>query len=107
MLDDLLAGELCVVEAAMRKAVAPEIMARYRQLATHEFVGKSGPHDLVMIADDRSEERLTAFLTAPPVPTRRPPADSGLLGMATAGSGVSSIERGLKASRPNGLFGEG
>ncbi|MEU0987180.1 inositol monophosphatase family protein [Streptomyces sp. NPDC005953] len=64
MIDDFLAGDLSVVEEAMRKAAAAEIMPRYRQLATHEIVEKSGPHDLVTIADRKAEEHLTASLTA-------------------------------------------
>ncbi|WP_329024795.1 inositol monophosphatase family protein [Streptomyces sp. NBC_00690] len=64
MIDDFLAGDLSVVEEAIRKAAAAEIMPRYRQLATHEIVEKSGPHDLVTIADRKAEEHLTASLTA-------------------------------------------
>jgi fructose-1,6-bisphosphatase/inositol monophosphatase family enzyme len=52
------------VEAAVRKAAAAEIMPRYRQLAAHEIVEKSGPHDLVTIADRGAEEHLAASLTA-------------------------------------------
>ncbi|MFD9544105.1 inositol monophosphatase family protein [Streptomyces sp. NPDC060022] len=66
MIDDFLAadaGNLTEVEAAVRAAAAAEIMPRYRQLATHEIVEKSGPHDLVTAADRRAEEHLTAALT--------------------------------------------
>ncbi|MER5896863.1 inositol monophosphatase family protein [Streptomyces sp. NPDC001876] len=66
MIDDFLAadaGNLTEVEAAVRAAAAAEIMPRYRQLATHEIVQKSGPHDLVTAADRRAEEHLTASLT--------------------------------------------
>ncbi|MFD4694212.1 inositol monophosphatase family protein [Streptomyces sp. NBC_00683] len=66
MIDDFLAadaGNLTEVEAAVRAAAAAEIMPRYRQLATHEIVEKSGPHDLVTAADRRAEEHLTASLT--------------------------------------------
>ncbi|WP_442806365.1 inositol monophosphatase family protein [Streptomyces sp. NBC_01317] len=52
------------VEAAVRAAAAAEIMPRFRQLAAHEIVEKSGPHDLVTIADRGAEEHLTAALTA-------------------------------------------
>ncbi|MFJ2115977.1 inositol monophosphatase family protein, partial [Streptomyces sp. NPDC087850] len=52
------------VEEAVRKAAAAEIMPRYRQLAAHEIIEKSGPHDLVTVADRRAEEHLTAALTA-------------------------------------------
>ncbi|MEU5399957.1 inositol monophosphatase family protein [Streptomyces sp. NPDC005963] len=64
MIDDFLAGDLSVVEEAIRKAAAAEIMPRYRQLATHEIVEKNGPHDLVTVADRNAEEHLTASLTA-------------------------------------------
>ncbi|MFJ1748203.1 inositol monophosphatase family protein [Streptomyces sp. NPDC088116] len=52
------------VEAAVRAAAAAEIMPRHRQLAAHEIIEKSGPHDLVTIADRRAEDHLTAALTA-------------------------------------------
>ncbi|MCX4820328.1 inositol monophosphatase [Streptomyces sp. NBC_01142] len=64
MIDDFLNGDLSDVEGALRKAAAVEIMPRYRQLAAHEIVEKSGPHDLVTIADRSAEEHLTASLTA-------------------------------------------
>jgi fructose-1,6-bisphosphatase/inositol monophosphatase family enzyme len=51
------------VEAVVREAAAAEIMPRYRQLAAHEIIEKTGPHDLVTIADRRAEEHLTAALT--------------------------------------------
>ncbi|MFF2328399.1 MULTISPECIES: inositol monophosphatase family protein [unclassified Streptomyces] len=54
---------MTAVEAAVRAAAAAEIMPRHRQLAAHEIVEKSGPHDLVTIADRRAEEHLTASLT--------------------------------------------
>ncbi|WP_069169595.1 inositol monophosphatase family protein [Streptomyces griseus] len=66
MIDDFLAesaGHLTEVEAAVRAAVADEILPRYRQLAAHEIVEKSGPHDLVTAADRLAEEHLTASLT--------------------------------------------
>ncbi|WP_030751927.1 inositol monophosphatase family protein [Streptomyces sp. NRRL F-5135] len=52
------------VEEAVRAAAAAEIMPRHRQLAAHEIIEKSGPHDLVTVADRRAEEHLTAALTA-------------------------------------------
>ncbi|MFB7650075.1 inositol monophosphatase family protein [Streptomyces sp. NPDC056084] len=64
MIDDFLAGDLAVVEEAVRKAAAAEIMPRFRQLAAHEIVEKNGPHDLVTVADRLAEEHLTAALTA-------------------------------------------
>lgn len=64
MIDDFLNGDLSAVDAAMRDAAAAEIMPRYRQLAAHEIVEKSGPHDLVTSADRGAEEHLTAALTA-------------------------------------------
>ncbi|MFF2186746.1 inositol monophosphatase family protein [Streptomyces sp. NPDC058155] len=64
MIDDFLNGDLSAVEAAVRDAAAAEIMPRYRQLAAHEIVEKSGPHDLVTSADRGAEEHLTAALTA-------------------------------------------
>jgi fructose-1,6-bisphosphatase/inositol monophosphatase family enzyme len=64
MIDDFLNGDLSDVEAAVRKAAAAEITPRWRQLAAHEIVEKSGPHDLVTIADRSAEEHLTVSLTA-------------------------------------------
>ncbi len=64
MIDDFLNGDLTAVEEAVRKAAATEIMPRFRQLAAHEIVEKSGPHDLVTTADRLAEEHLTASLTA-------------------------------------------
>ncbi|GFH39074.1 inositol monophosphatase family protein [Streptomyces pacificus] len=55
---------LALVEDAVRKAAAVEIMPRFRQLAAHEIVEKNGPHDLVTVADRSAEEHLTASLTA-------------------------------------------
>ncbi|MFC9245543.1 inositol monophosphatase family protein [Streptomyces sp. NPDC057136] len=53
------AGHLTQVEAA----AAAEIMPRYQQLASHEIIEKSGPHDLVTTADRLAEEHLTESLT--------------------------------------------
>ncbi|MFJ4965125.1 inositol monophosphatase family protein [Streptomyces sp. NPDC088729] len=69
MIDDFLygtagdTGPLSEVEAAVRAAAAAEIMPRHRQLAAHEIIEKSGPHDLVTTADRLAEEHLTAALT--------------------------------------------
>lgn len=67
MIEDLegfLDTALTDVEEAIRKAAAAEVMPRFRQLAAHEIVEKTGPHDLVTVADRRAEEHLTASLTA-------------------------------------------
>ncbi|WP_328967761.1 inositol monophosphatase family protein [Streptomyces sp. NBC_00239] len=63
MIEEFLARDLSDVEEAVRKAAAVEIMPRFRQLAEHEVDEKSGPHDLVTVADRRAEEYLTASLT--------------------------------------------
>ncbi|MGG8408104.1 inositol monophosphatase family protein [Streptomyces sp. 12297] len=63
MIEEFLARDLSDVEEAVRKAAAVEIMPRFRQLAEHEVDEKSGPHDLVTVADRRAEEHLTASLT--------------------------------------------
>jgi len=61
MIDDEL---VAAVEDAVRRAVADEVMPRWRQLAEHEVQEKAGPHDLVTVADQRAEEHLTRSLTA-------------------------------------------
>lgn len=65
MIDQLLddSALLAAAEAAIRAAADDEVMPRWRQLAVHEVVEKSGPHDLVTIADRSAEEHLTASLT--------------------------------------------
>ncbi|MFD8635198.1 inositol monophosphatase family protein [Streptomyces sp. NPDC059533] len=63
MINEFLAKGLSDVEEAVRKAAAVEIMPRFRQLAEHEVDQKSGPHDLVTVADRKAEEHLTASLT--------------------------------------------
>ncbi|CAL9583584.1 3'(2'),5'-bisphosphate nucleotidase CysQ [Streptomyces sp. enrichment culture] len=63
MIEQFLARDLSAVEEAVRKAAAAEIMPRFRQLADHEVDEKSGPHDLVTVADRKAEEHLTASLT--------------------------------------------
>ncbi|MEV1011023.1 inositol monophosphatase family protein [Streptomyces sp. NPDC049881] len=61
MIDEqLVAG----VEEAVRAAADAEIMPRWRRLAAHEVTTKSGPHDLVTVADREAELRLTRDLTA-------------------------------------------
>ncbi|MEU0686266.1 inositol monophosphatase family protein [Streptomyces uncialis] len=64
MIDDFLAPHLTDVEEAVRQAAAAEITPRFRQLATDEIVQKTGPHDLVTIADQLAEKHLTGALTA-------------------------------------------
>nr|WP_069812961.1 inositol monophosphatase family protein [Streptomyces sp. TP-A0874] len=53
---------LSAVDQALREAVAAEVMPRFRALAAHEVREKSGPHDLVTVADQEAERRLTASL---------------------------------------------
>ncbi|WP_371790183.1 inositol monophosphatase [Streptomyces sp. NBC_01471] len=64
MTEHLLTRDLTEVDAAVREAAAAEILPRFRQLAAHEIAEKSGPHDLVTVADRGAEEHLTAALTA-------------------------------------------
>ncbi|GAA1359722.1 inositol monophosphatase family protein [Streptomyces beijiangensis] len=68
MISELLAENLSEVESAVdeavRRAAAVEIMPRWRQLAAHEITQKTGPHDLVTVADRGAEDHLTAALTA-------------------------------------------
>ncbi|MEU2546220.1 inositol monophosphatase family protein [Streptomyces roseolus] len=63
-LEHVLDGGTTEVEEAVRKAVAEEVMPRFRQLADHEIVEKKGPYDLVTVADREAEEHLTRALTA-------------------------------------------
>lgn len=51
-------------EEAVRKAVAEEVMPRWRQLSADEVIVKTGPHDLVTVADQQAEQHLTRSLTA-------------------------------------------
>lgn len=60
MIDEQLAA---AVEDAVRKAAAAEIMPRWRQLADDEVTAKSGPHDLVTVADRDAERHLADALT--------------------------------------------
>ncbi|MEI5097657.1 inositol monophosphatase family protein [Streptomyces sp. PmtG] len=63
-IDDFLARQAADVERVIREAAAEEITPRFRQLAAADVVQKSGPHDLVTVADRRAEEFLTRELTA-------------------------------------------
>ncbi|MFI1962929.1 inositol monophosphatase family protein [Streptomyces pathocidini] len=56
------ARNLHAVETAVQTAAAAEIMPRFRQLAAHEVVQKTGPHDLVTTADRLAEKHLTESL---------------------------------------------
>lgn len=51
------------VAAVIREVAAAEILPRLRTLTADEVAQKSGPHDLVTVADRLAEERLTAALT--------------------------------------------
>ncbi|NGO67253.1 inositol monophosphatase family protein [Streptomyces boncukensis] len=61
MIDDAL---MAAAEQAVRDAAAAEVMPRWRRLAEDEVTAKSGPHDLVTVADQRAEAYLGAELTA-------------------------------------------
>ncbi|MBA0052166.1 inositol monophosphatase [Streptomyces sp. AJS327] len=61
MIDDALAT---AAEQAVREAVAREVLPRWRHLAEHDVTRKSGPHDLVTVADQRAEEYLSRELPA-------------------------------------------
>ncbi|MFD8260258.1 inositol monophosphatase family protein [Streptomyces griseoluteus] len=63
-IEEFLAHHSADVEGAIRKAVATEILPRFRRLAEHEVDQKSGPHDLVTDADRLAERRLTEELSA-------------------------------------------
>ncbi|WP_228082800.1 inositol monophosphatase family protein [Streptomyces profundus] len=52
------------VTEAIRTVAAREILPRWRQLADDEISVKTGPHDLVTVADQAAERSLTAILTA-------------------------------------------
>ncbi|WP_406135608.1 inositol monophosphatase family protein [Streptomyces sp. NBC_01089] len=64
MTEQLLTRDVTEVDAVVREAAAAEILPRFRQLAAHEIAEKSGPHDLVTVADRGAEDHLTAALTA-------------------------------------------
>jgi fructose-1,6-bisphosphatase/inositol monophosphatase family enzyme len=61
MIDDALTA---AVDAAIREAVDAEVLPRRRQPAALEVTQKTGPHDVVTVADRRAEEHLTRALTA-------------------------------------------
>ncbi|MEU6766292.1 inositol monophosphatase family protein [Streptomyces sp. NPDC046853] len=63
VIEDFLVRGVPDVEEALRKAAAAEVMPRFRQLAEEDVVQKSGPHDLVTVADRLAEEHLTEALT--------------------------------------------
>lgn len=66
MIDEFLesAETRAQVGEAVRKAAAEEVMPRFRQLGADEITRKSGPDDLVTVADRRAEEHLGRSLTA-------------------------------------------
>ncbi|MET7362424.1 inositol monophosphatase family protein [Streptomyces sp. NPDC005562] len=64
MIEDFLTHGVRDVEDALRKAAAAEVMPRFRRLAEGDVVQKSGPHDMVTVADRRAEEQLTRDLAA-------------------------------------------
>ncbi len=64
MIEEFLTQGVHDVEEAIRKAAAAEVTPRFRQLAEGDVVEKSGPHDVVTVADRRAEEQLTADLPA-------------------------------------------
>jgi fructose-1,6-bisphosphatase/inositol monophosphatase family enzyme len=55
---------ISAVAEAVRAAAAAEVMPRHRRLAAADIAEKSGPHDLVTVADQGAEKHLTAALTA-------------------------------------------
>ncbi|TDC23105.1 inositol monophosphatase [Streptomyces sp. 8K308] len=59
MIDEQLVAR---VEKAVRAAADEEVMPRWRRLAAHEVSEKAGPHDLVTVADQAAERRLTEEL---------------------------------------------
>ncbi|MGY1438846.1 inositol monophosphatase family protein [Streptomyces reniochalinae] len=61
MIDDEL---MSAVEEAVREAVDAEVVPRWRKLAEDEITTKSGSHDLVTVADQRAEQRLSDALRA-------------------------------------------
>lgn len=61
MIDDQL---IEAVDGIVRRVVGEEVTPRWCQLADEDVVQKSGPHDLVTVADQRAEEQLTRELTS-------------------------------------------
>ncbi|MEV5981112.1 inositol monophosphatase family protein [Streptomyces sp. NPDC052114] len=64
MIEEFLTHGVREVEEALRKAAAAEVTPRFRQLAEGDVVEKTGPHDMVTVADRRAEEQLTTDLAA-------------------------------------------
>lgn len=58
----LTAAALGEVAAALREVAATEIMPRFRRLAAGEVRSKSGPLDLVTVADEAAERRTDPWL---------------------------------------------
>lgn len=54
--------EMDVVEARMREVADEVILPRFRSLGKDEVTEKTGPRDLVTVADREAEERLTPIL---------------------------------------------
>ena len=54
--------DLAVVEQLVRAVARSEIMPRFRNLGAGDIVQKSGPMDLVTVADEAAEQRLTVGL---------------------------------------------
>ena len=52
------------VEEAVRTVAAAEVVPRWRKLAATDISTKTGPRDLVTVADREAEARLTEILTA-------------------------------------------
>ena len=56
--NDLIAG----VDALMREAAATHVLPRFGELSSGEVDTKSGPHDLVTVADREAEIAMTPAL---------------------------------------------
>ena len=54
--------EIDAVARIMRETAATEIMPRWRNLGSGDVVAKTGPNDIVTVADRAAEERLSARL---------------------------------------------
>ena len=55
---------LARIEEAMREAARTEILPRFRHLGAGDIHEKNGPLDVVTVADQAAERRITAALTA-------------------------------------------
>ncbi|MGP3982950.1 inositol monophosphatase family protein [Streptomyces sp. KR80] len=60
----LSSGIEAAVDEAIRAVAAEEALSRFRRLSPAEVAEKTGPRDLVTVADRAIEERLTTALTA-------------------------------------------